>query len=112
MALSTTNAFWSRAHFVARFLGLTALGVALVGLALALIHGQLKPTWSERLSAGENFQQNWNQIVDNWNGAERVIEHGSAADFTDKVAFALILGLLVTLVWLIIEAVVVFRVAA
>lgn len=112
MALSTTNAFWSRTHFVARFLGLTALGVALVGLALALIHGQLRPTWSERLSAGENLEQNWDNLRENWNGVERVIESGTAASFTDKVAFALALGLLVTLVWLIIEAVVVFRVAA
>jgi hypothetical protein len=88
--------FWSRVHFLVRFLGLTGLAAAVVGLALALIDG--RPPWA-------NPQESWETV-------QRVMLAGRAETYAEVVSTLLAAGLVVALLGLLVELLIIGRMAA
>jgi hypothetical protein len=106
MAVSTKpSAAWSRTHFVIRFLGLTGLAVALVGLALALITELLRPNWS-------SWSETWTNVQANLDAFQRIVTTQTLSRRAEWSIVLLAAGLVAGLFALIVEMIIVLRLAA
>src|SRR5262245_23843435 len=106
MAVSNKpSAAWSRTHFVIRFLGLTGLAVALVGLALALITELLKPNWS-------SWSETWDNVQANLDAFQRIATTQTLSRRAEWSIVLLAAGFVAGLFALIVEIIIVLRLAA
>ena len=100
---SRSRPWLSRLHFLVRFLGLTGLLAVVVGLVMASVQGMLG-----------GFERDWRQgLADAW---QRIAAFASGQASGDALArttlYVLLAGAGVALLWLLVEAVVVLRLAA
>ncbi|OAI45336.1 hypothetical protein AYO44_02725 [Planctomycetaceae bacterium SCGC AG-212-F19] len=99
------STFFSRLHFVIRLLGLTGLALAVVTLGLALIEGLLHVAWGESGLA-------WTKLQETGATLQRVLTRGSPTGYHEWVILLLAAGVASGLFALLIEAMLVLRVAA
>lgn len=104
--------FWSRLHFLLRFLGLTGLVAAGAGAVLAGVQG-LWPAWDAGRAAGDNLRALWDAGRAKADQTVRGLMEQQPGDVFERVIVGLVLvGGALALLALLVEVVGVLRLAA